>query len=200
MAFALAAALSMLGCSAQKDIYSSSIASLPEDAMQESGPGYARYRDPDVMVEAAYLSPAAVDLYFSRFKSGKYENPFTPRSFMVFSLSVMNRGGRKVTFNPRMTLFITEKKEPITPKDFTTLYSDFSMARAVDVDGRMKAFKASAYDTAETLMPGRVVQRLMVFPRTDETAGGGVFMFNGLYVGDKSRNVVIRYDADLGLP
>ncbi len=199
-ASALLALLLLFGCSVQKDVYSKGISELPKDAKYESGPGYSRYIDPDIVVEASYLSPAGLEVYFSRYKSGNYENPYTPLSFMVFSLSLENKGDKKIMFNPRMTLFVTEKREPIAPKDFSSLYSDFSMAEADDVDKRMETFKVSAFDTSETLMPGETVQKLMVFPRTEETAGGGVFLFNGLYVGDKARNATIQYKEDLSLP
>lgn len=166
---------------------------IPSGARFAQEADTARYVDDALVVEATYLPPGKVGLYFSRFRGGEFENPFPPASFMVFSVEIKNTGKDPVSFNPRATLIALEGADPVSPRDFASMYSTLSFAKAGDIDKRMEAFRASSFDTAVTAMPGDAVRRLLVFPRPKEYGKGGIFMFNGVYVAGENRAVKLTY-------
>jgi hypothetical protein len=186
------AAAALYGCGGH-EIEQRENARIPSGARFAQEADTARYADGELAMEATYLPPGKVDLYFSRFKGGEYKNPFPPVSFMVFSVEIKNTGKGPVSFNPRATLIALEGADPVSPRDFASMYSTLSFAKAGDIDRRMEAFRAACFDTAVTAVPGDVVRRLLVFPRPKEHGKGGIFMFNGLYVEGEGRAVKLPY-------
>lgn len=196
----LAAALLIIGCSMPKDAMKNpGISKPPEDAKNEFGPGYSRYKDPDLMVEVSYMSPASLDVYFSRFHGGEYNHMFPPTAFVVFAVEVENKGDKSVTFNPRMTNLLVGKANPVSATDYSSYYSDLVIADADHQEKRAEAFKVACYDSTETIEPGGRIRKLIVYPRREDMTGAAAIMFNGLYVGHEGRAIVITYPEDVGL-
>jgi hypothetical protein len=195
----LAVGMVLLGCSTpSSDAVKAELAKLPKDAANEAGPGYASYADSETKVEVSYMGPHELNTYFSRFRGGKYPNPFPAGSFVIFAVELANSGKSDVTFNPRMTLLVVGKEDPVSAIDYTTFYSELAIVGAEDLDERASAFNAACYDATETVPPGGRVRKLIVYPRSKGMKGSAVIMFNGLYVGHKGRPVIITYPEDVG--
>ena len=150
--------------------------------------GVVRSVEPDLEVEGQYLSPERADLYFSYFRDGKYQNPFTPE-FLVFSLSLENRGTKRLSFDPRMATLMTTEGAPMSARDYTSLYAEFELAGLDDVPARMDAFRETCFDSQVTLLPGEKVQRLIVFTRDKDMGKDAALVLEGLYMGHKPRTV-----------
>jgi len=156
-----------------------------------------RYTSPEISVEATYLPPERLALYFSLFKDGRYNNPFPVRSYMVFSLAIENLGKKRITYNPKMTFLLGGKSDLIPPKGYTDIYMDFERAKADDLDLRAEAFKAACFDMTVTLEPGQKVQRLIVYPRTDKVKDSGSLLVDNVFVGDETQRAMLLFKQGL---
>ena len=152
----------------------------------------------EMSVEATYLSPDGLDIYYSAFRDGKYKNPFSPKSYLIFSLTVENKTKNKMTYNPKMTFLQTTSSRPVTAKDLSGVYMDFEFAQLDDIEERADAFKASCYDTSCTIMPGESVQKLIVFPRED-IKNSATLLVESLYSGYESRPIALKFKRGLAL-
>jgi hypothetical protein len=154
--------------------------------------GFVRYVSDDLLVEAQYLSPGRADLYYSYFRDGKYDNPFT-KSFAVFSVSFTNKGKGRLSFDPKMAMLLSGKGAPMSALDFTSLYAELSLVGADDMEGRMRAYKETCFDSQVTIMPGERMQRLIVFTRDSEMGKGGSLVLEGVYMDHKPRTVRLTF-------
>ena len=161
-----------------------------------------RYTDKDIVVEASYLSPAQVDLYFSIYKEGKFKNP-VPTGFFVFQLAIENRSRQNVTFNPGMAYLLLKDSKPAVAEDYTGFYSILQLAGAEDADARTDAFKATVLDTAKTIRPGEKAQGLLVFsseksPQEKKSPqDSAVLVLNDIYVGTTSHTVPLQFKGTI---
>ncbi len=150
----------------------------------------------DIMLEASYLSPERVDLYYSKFKEGIYKNPFARETFIIFSLTVENQSKKTLSFDPRMILLYIDKGEPIQPKDYASLYALFALAESEDIDKRMEEFKATCLDNAVTVSPGQKVQGLLVYARgeKDKEPKTVTLIVNNVYLDFKSHTIPVTFE------
>jgi hypothetical protein len=183
---------SLSGCASSYDSYMK-LGRGPEGGSYSCEGNVTRWAGPEAMVEASYLSPANTDLYFSLFKGGRYKNPFPPGTCVVFSLLVENRGGSAITYDPRMTRLYPEGGQPVTVRDFSSLYVELDMAGAGGLDERMKIFKETCFDVAVTLSPGEKIQRLLVYPRCKDCGDKAALVIEGLYAGHTPRAVPLVF-------
>jgi hypothetical protein len=184
----------LAGCATSYDSYMK-LGRGAEGGSYSHGGNVTRWAGPDAMVEASYLSPSRTDLYFSLFKDGRYKNPFPPGTCMVFSLLVENRGGSAITYDPRMTRLYPEDGQPVTIRDFSSLYVELDMAGAGGLDERMKIFKETCFDVAVTLAPGEKIQRLLVYPRCRGCGDKAALVVEGLYAGHTPQAVPLVFDG-----
>jgi len=191
------AATLLASCTAQQDIYSRPDEKYAPSASLHYEQDTVRYTDSAIMVEVTYLSPRNLDVYFDSFQGGIYSNPFEPDAHMVFAVTMENLSDGAISYNPGLTLFITEYDKPIRPKDYTSLYTDFELVEAGDIDTRMAAFKAACFDSSVLLQPGERIKKLLVFPRRSEAMYGGVMVFSSVYLDYKSRDIPIEFKGNI---
>jgi len=147
----------------------------------------------DFVIEASYLTPEMVDMYYSMFKGGVYKNPFNADVFIIFSMTIDNRGDKPMTYNPRMTLMHVENGEPVQMKDFSSLYAFYELAETEDIEKRMESFRVTCFDTTVTIEPGEKVQKLLVYPRTKETPKSVILGVNNIYTNYKSHTIPLTF-------
>ncbi len=168
-----------------------------EGLKHEYEAGVVRSVEPDLVVEGQYLSPEMTDLYFSYFRDGKYENPFT-KEFLVFSVSIENKGTGRLSFDPRMAVLMSTTGAPMSSRDYTSIYAEFELAALDDVPGRMAAFRETCFDSHVTIAPGEKVQRLLVFTRDKDMEKDAALTLGGLYMDHKSSTVKLVFKDLLG--
>jgi len=174
-------ALALLaGCSSPYNSVMSRKSAL--EGLYEYEGNTVRYTVRDVVIEATSLPREKLDLYFSIFQGGKYQNPFPGDAFAVYSVSVENRGGKPLIINTGRCFLFSEKGNPKTPEEYTSFYADLSLVDADRMEERMEAYKATIFRGSLSLGPGETVQRLMAF-RRDKGMGENATLILSLYYG-----------------
>jgi len=193
-----------VSCTAQQDVYSRPDEKYAPSASLHYEQDTVRYKDSAIMIEVTYLSPHNLDVYFQNFQGGKFMNPFTPSAHMVFAVTMENLSDGAINYNPGLTLFITEYDKPLRPKDYSSLYTDFEIVEAPDIDARMAAYKATCFDNSVLLQPGERIKKLLVFPLNKdsmfESMFKGVFVFSSVYLDYKSRDIPIEFRGKIQRP
>ncbi len=190
--------LALAGCASEFSEHVKDVQKPDPNMHYEIEGNTARCTSPNMVIEASYLSPENVDMYFSIFRGGKYKNPYPP-VYMVFLLSIENKGKKAITFNPGLAWLAPEKQRPTVAKDYSSLYANLDIVNAEDIDERMEAVKASTFDTAETIQPGTSVKKLIVFTRGQEPFDKAVIILNNLYSGRDCRDVKFIFPGGLGM-
>lgn len=191
--------LMVTGCSAKKDDVKKDAKSAGSDMKSEIEGNTVRTTMKDIIVEGAYLTPEATDLYFSAFKGGRYKNPFPGKAYLIFTLSITNNSAKKVmTYNPGMTFLSLENGRLLLQKDYTSLYTDLEAAEADDIEGRMEAFRVSSFDTSVTVNPGETIQGLLVFPHEKDVKLNKIgLLIDRLYLDHDSKSIPLLFSPGM---
>ena len=186
-------------CSTPPDREDAGAAGEKKAAAVEYEGDTVRFITQDMMLEASYLSPERLSLYYSIFRGGYFPNPFPPSPYIVFSLTLENKSSQRLSFNPGMAFLITSLGEPFSAMGYVSLYTDLSAAKVEDVDDRMEAFKASCFDTAVNIEPGERMQRLLVFKRKKNVKDSASLVLRNLYLGKDVKTALFDFKKGLGL-
>jgi len=187
--------LAVSGCGTMQDnsIYANQGREKKRENTNESSGKTVTYSDKDITVEASYLNPDAVDIYFAYFRDGRYPNPLG-ETHVVFSLSIENKSTMSLTYDPRLSMLLNDTKEPGMPKDYASLYMDYELVRADNIEVRMDAFKAACFDTSIDIKPGEKRQALLVFARPKGMKKTVSLVLNGVYLDFKPITIPLSFD------
>lgn len=152
----------------------------------KEGKIYYRHGNAGMILEAA--SADAIAAYYKE-RGAELGNPFgipggELRDSTFFLVSLLNRTNGNLTFTPRyVTLKI--KTEASFPLDFTVL---LGMLENYNVDHR-KILTNSIYHSPETVRPGKVISKFLIFPPLPKKFREVKLEFDYLYFEDKEIQV-----------
>ncbi|MFQ5736583.1 MAG: hypothetical protein ACE5GY_06930 [Thermodesulfobacteriota bacterium] len=109
------------------------------------------------------------------------------RDYVIFRLSIENRGAEKIIYNPSYTVLTNGSLDYRKPLDFTDLY---------DIAGgteKLRALRGRFYDVNVTVAPGTRTSRMLIFRPFSEGAQDAELAIKEIYIGTGTERMAFRF-------
>jgi len=110
----------------------------------------------------------------------------------VFSISLDNLSDNKIIYNPSFSHIVDNRLGYKRPLDFTDLY--FQVREMEHGEAQMRKMRGRFYDLAETVQPGRRVEKLLIFPPLEDKSTRATLTMQEVYVGMETIKLTFPFE------
>ncbi|MFQ5329672.1 MAG: hypothetical protein ACE5D4_06770 [Thermodesulfobacteriota bacterium] len=109
----------------------------------------------------------------------------------VFSISLDNLSDSKIIYNPSFSHIVDNRLGYKRPLDYTDLY--FIVREMEHGEAQMGKMRGRFYDLAETVQPGKRVEKLLIFPPLEENSTKAALTMEEVYVGTETMKLTFSF-------
>jgi hypothetical protein len=109
----------------------------------------------------------------------------------IFSVAIENLSDKKIIYNPSFSHVADNRLGFKRPLDYTDLY--FQVRSMDKGEERLKGMRGRFYDLAETVSPGKRIEKLLIFPPLEERSTKASLTMAEVYVGTETTKLTFPF-------